>query len=450
MEMKKYDVFVIGSGMAGMNVANKCASKGLKVGVTDELSYGGTCALRGCDPKKILLGPTEALHLSKNLSEKEISNLPDINWEKAKEFKQEFVDSMPPNIEKGYDKNGVDTFHQSAKFFSESRLKIGNETIEADKIVIATGAKPHKLKIPGVDLALTSSDFLNFEQLPKSLLFIGGGYIAFEFAHMAARYGSKVTIIHRGSRPLENFDPFIVEQLMEATKQLDIELILDTEVTGIEKTDKDLSVTGKSENKEQKWEAAQVINSAGRPPAIFDLDLEKANIDLGKRGIEVNEFLQSKSNPRIYAAGDAADTDGTPLTPVAVMEGHTVASNILKGNSKKADYTAIPTVVFTLPTMASVGLTEKQAEANGLNFSVKKNSVPKWFTAKRINEKTYAFKTLVDNKNGKILGAHLIGPHSEEVINLFAMAIKTGFTALEIKTMILSYPSASSDIVYMV
>lgn len=448
--MKKYDVFVIGSGMAGMNVANKCASKGLKVGVTDELLYGGTCALRGCDPKKILLGPTEALHLSQNLSEKEITSLPNLNWEKAKEFKQKFVDSMPPNIEKGYDKNGVDTYHQSAKFIAENQLKIGNETIEADKIVIATGAKPRQLEIPGGDLALTSTDFLNFEQLPKSLLFIGGGYIAFEFAHMAARYGSKVTIIHRGSRPLENFDPFIVDQLVKATKELDIELVLDTEVTAVDKTEKGFSVTGKSGNKEQKWQAEQVINSAGRPPAIFDLDLEKANIDFGKRGIEVNEFLQSKSNPRVYAAGDAADTDGIPLTPVAVMEGHTVASNILKGNSKKADYTGIPTVVFTLPTMASVGLTEKQAEEKGLDFSVKKNSVPKWFTANRINEKTYAFKTLVDNKNGKILGAHLIGPHSEEVINLFAMAIKTGFTALDIKTMILTYPSASSDIVYMV
>lgn len=448
--MKKYDVFVIGSGMAGMTVANKCASKGLKVGITDELPYGGTCALRGCDPKKILLGATEILHLSQNLAEKEITTLPDIKWEKAKEFKQEFVDSMPPKIEKGYEKSGVETFHQPAKFISENRLQIGNETIEADKIVIATGAKPRELKIPGGDLALTSTDFLNFERLPESLIFVGGGYIAFEFAHMAARYGSKVTIIHRGNRPLENFDPFIVDQLMEATKQLNIDVVLGTEVSAIEKIGQRFSVTGKSQNKEQKWEAEQVVNSAGRPPAIFDLDLEKANISFGKRGIEVNEFLQSKSNPHIYAAGDAADTDGIPLTPVAVMEGHTVASNILKGNSKRVDYSGIPTVVFTLPTMASVGLTEEQAKVKGLDFTVKKNSVPGWFTVKRINEKTYAFKTLIEKQSGKILGAHLIGPHSEEVINLFAMAIKTGFTAVDIKTMILTYPSASADIVYMV
>jgi len=357
---------------------------------------------------------------------------------------------MPPKIEKGYEKNGVDKYYESAKFISKNQLQVGNETIEADKIVIATGSKPRVLDIPGGDLALTSTDFLNFEKLPKSLLFIGGGYIALEFAHMAARYGCKVTIIHRGSRPLENFEPFIVNQLMEATKKLNIDLVLETDVTAVEKTEKGFSVTGKSQNKEQKWEAEQVINSAGRPPAIFDLDLEKANIDFGKRGIEVNKFLQSTSNPHIYAVGDAADTDGIPLTTVAVMEAHIVASNILKGNNKQADYTAISTVVFTLPTLASVGLSEEKAKKQGFNFKVKQNKVSHLFTAKRLNEKTYAYKTLIDKDTDKILGAHLIGPHAEEVINLFAMAIKTELTTLKIKTMILTYPSASSDIVYMV
>ncbi|QED37168.1 NAD(P)/FAD-dependent oxidoreductase [Antarcticibacterium arcticum] len=448
--MKKYDVFVIGSGMAGMNVANKCASKGLRVGITDELPYGGTCALRGCDPKKIMLGPTEAKHLAHNLYEKQISEVPAIYWQEAMKFKQDLVDAMPPKIEKGYEKNKIDTFHESAKFISETQLKVGNETIEAGKIIIATGAKPRKLDIPGEEYAISSTDFLNFKILPSSLLFIGGGYIAFEFAHMAARFGSKVTIIHRGKRPLEKFDPFIVDQLTEATRKLDIQLILNTNVTAIEEANGAFCVTGKGESGEKKWEAAQVINSAGRPPAIFDLDLQKANIAFGKKGVEVNEYLQSTTNPNVYAAGDAADTDGIPLTPVAVMEGHIVASNILKGNTKEPDYTAIPTVVFTLPTMASVGLSEKEATKKGLNFKVNKDRVPDWFTAKRINEKTYAYKTLVEKETGKILGAHLIGPHAEEVINLFALAIKAGFTSKDLKTMILTYPSSGSDVVYMV
>ncbi len=448
--MKKYDVFVIGSGMAGMNVAKICASKGLSVGITDELPYGGTCALRGCDPKKILLAPTEAKHFAQNLEKKHISETPAIDWRQAMKFKQDFVDAMPIKIEKGYNKNGVDTYYQSAKFISENQLQIGDTKIEAGKIVIATGAKPRKLNIPGAAFTLSSTDFLNFETLPESLLFIGGGYVAFEFAHMAARFGSKVTIVHRGERPLENFDPFIVDQLVEATKNLNISLVLNTEVTGIEKTGEIYRITGKAKEGEEYFDAAAVINSAGRPPAIGDLDLEKANVTFGKRGIEVNEYLQSTSNPNVYAAGDAANSGGMPLTPVAVMEGHIVASNILKGNNKKPDYQAIPSVVFTLPTMASVGYTEEEASKKGLIFLVRKNTVPEWFSAKRINEKTYAYKTLIDKESGKILGAHLIGPHAEEVINLFAMAIKAGFTSKDIKTMILTYPSASSDVVYMV
>lgn len=173
--MKKYDVFVIGSGMAGMNIANICAGKGLKVGITDELPYGGTCALRGCDPKKIMLAATEAKDFAQRLHEKQISDVPAINWKAAMKFKQEFVDAMPPKIEKGYKKNGIDTYHNSAKFISENQLQVGDETIEAGKIVIATGAKPRVLGIPGEEYTLTSTDFLNFKELPKSLLFIGGG-----------------------------------------------------------------------------------------------------------------------------------------------------------------------------------------------------------------------------------------------------------------------------------
>lgn len=448
--MYKYDVFVLGSGMAGMNIANICASKGLKVGVTDELPYGGTCALRGCDPKKIMLAATEAKDFAQRLHEKQIAEVPLIHWKAAMKFKQEFVDAMPPKIEKGYKHNGIETFHQSAKFISENQLQVGDETIEAKKIVIATGARPRVLGISGEEHTLTSTDFLNFDTLPKSLVFIGGGYIAFEFAHMAARFGSEVTILHRGKQPLESFDPFIVEQLTGATQKLNIKVVLNTNVTAVEKLGNSFRVTGMSENGEQKWEAEAVINSAGRPPAIFDLDLEKATIAFSKRGVEVNEYLQSTTNSNIYAAGDAADTDGIPLTPVAVMEGHIVASNIINGNIKKPDYTAIPTVVFTLPTMASVGLSEEKATEKGIEFTVNNKAVPDWFTAKRINEKTYAYKTLIEKETGKILGAHIIGPHAEEVINLFAMAIKAGWTSKDIKTMILTYPSASADIVYMV
>lgn len=446
---KRYDVFVIGSGMAGMTIANRCASKGLSIGITDELPYGGTCALRGCDPKKVIIGATEVRDFAKRLKGKGIDEVPEINWKDIMAFKQTFVDEMPPKIEKGYEKNGIDTFHTSAKFIDENTLEVGGKTIQADKIVVATGSKPKVLDFKGGDHALTSTDFLNLKELPESLLFIGGGYIAFEFAHIAARAGAEVTIVHRGKRPLENFDPEMVSLLVSATEDLGINIILETEITAIEKRANVYIVSGTNNGKTSEFITESVFNSAGRPPAIFNLKLENAQIAFSKKGILVNKFLQSTTNPRIYVAGDAAETVGLPLTPVAVLEGHVVSSNILKGNSKEVNYPPMPTVVFTLPTMASVGMTETQAKNSGLEVEVNYDKVDYWFNARRLNVDKYAYKTVIDKKKGTILGAHLIGAHCEETINLFAIAIKTGMTVNDLKTMVFAYPTMASDLTYM-
>ena len=432
--------------MAGMTIANKCASAGLTVGITDELPYGGTCALRGCDPKKVLIGATEVIKSAKSLQNKGIEGVPSINWNDLMSFKETFTKPMPSKIEEGYKKKGISTFHASAKFISKNELQMGNTTVQAEKIVLATGAKPRPLHIPGSEYTLTSTDFLNLSKLPPSLLFIGGGYIAFEFAHLAARCGSKVTIVHRGDFPLENFERDIVKHLVSATEELGIKMVLNSEVTEIKKGGDGFKIIAESEAGKKEFTAASVFNSAGRIPAIFDLDLEKANVKFGKKGVEVNEYLQSITNKHVYAAGDTADTIGLPLTPVAVMEGHIVASNIIKANHKKPEYKAIPTVVFTLPSMASVGLSEKEAKLRNLNFKVNYKSVSDWFNAKRLNEKHYAFKTLIGEDTNEIIGAHLIGPEAEETINLFAMVMNAGLKANEIKRMIFSYPTLASDI----
>lgn len=447
--MKEYDVFIIGLGMAGMTIANKCASKGLTVGITDELPYGGTCALRGCDPKKVIIGATEVVDFAKRLKGKGINIFPNVNWKDVMEFKQSFVDEMPPKIEEGYKKKGIDTFHSSAKFLSENILAVGMEKIRAKKTVIASGSKPRILEFEGGHLAKSSTDFLNLTELPNSLLFIGGGYIAFEFAHIAARCGKKVTIVHRGKYALENFEQDIVKHLIAATNKLGINLILETDVTGIEKVEQRYQVKAESKGQTEYYKTDAVFNAAGRSPAIFDLDLEKANITYTKNGIIVNKNLQSTSNPHIYSAGDAADSEGLPLTPIAVLEGYTVASNIIKNNSKEVNYPPMPTVVFTLPTIASVGYTETKAKELNYNIQVNYKEVGDWFNAKRLNIEEYSFKTIVDKDTQTILGAHLIGPNTEEVINLFAMAIKTKIKVNDIKKMIFSYPTLSSDISYM-
>jgi len=193
-----------------------------------------------------------------------------------------------------------------------------------------------------------------------------------------------------------------------------------------------------------------VVHGAGRVPDINDMSLEKASVKFGSHGIVVNEFLQSISNPSVYAAGDVAATKGLALTPVAGMESHVVASNLLKGNHRKPDYNAIPTVVFTIPTIASVGMKEDEAIAKGLKFRKNFMFTPNWYSSKRIAEKHSGHKVLIEEITGKILGAHLLGHNAGELINIFAMAIKHNITASELRSTIYSYPTRSFDISYMV
>ena len=447
--MQHFDVFIIGAGMAGITVANKCAVSGLSVGITDEIPYGGTCALRGCDPKKVLISATEAINMTENLQGKGITGKPEINWSDLMRFKNTFTEPMPAKVENGFRKNGVKTFHEKAEFIGKNKLQLGNEQIEAEKILIATGAQPRPMGIPGANYALTSTDFLNLDVMPDSILFIGGGYIAFEFAHIAARAGAEVTIIHRGTHPLENFDSDIVKHLQSATEKLGVKIHLETEALEIHKEKNMLIVKGRQEEKEVHFQAEAVLNSSGRVPAIADLALDKAGVSHGNNGVEVNRHLQSVSNPHVYAAGDTADTDGLPLTPVAVMEGHVVASNIINGNKKSVNYGAIPSVVFTLPSIAAVGLTEQTAKAKNIDVSVNYQEASSWFNAKRLNENQYAFKTITDKNSGQLLGAHLIGPEAAETINLFAMAITTRMKAKDLKKMIYAYPTFGSDLSYM-
>ncbi|MDD2552474.1 MAG: NAD(P)/FAD-dependent oxidoreductase [Dysgonamonadaceae bacterium] len=448
--MKKFDVFIIGTGVAGTIIANKCAQNGLKTGIVDNRDYGGTCGLHGCVPKKILVGATEAVASSRNLEGKGISKAPSIKWKELIDFKNSFTDPIPKNKEKNFKKNGISTYHGNPKFVAENQLKIDDDIIEAKKIVIATGAIPRVLGIPGEEHALSSDDFLEMEKLPKSILFIGGGYIAFEFAHIAARSGAKVTILDMASTSLPHFDKEIVEHLVDATKELGIELVMNTKVAEIKKNGDSFIVVGDNDGKKNEFKSDTVFNTSGRVPAIHNLDLGKANVRYSDNGIEVSNFMQSISNSHVYAAGDNTATDGLPLTPFATMEGHIVAANILVGNKKKPDYGVRPTVVYTLPALAMVGMTEEQAQKKKLDITVNYASVPNWYAAKHLGEKTYAFKVIIDKKNDLILGAHIIGPNAEETINVFAVAMQAGMQAKDLKTIPFTFPSASSDIVKMV
>jgi|25BtaG_2_1085352.scaffolds.fasta_scaffold00935_4 glutathione reductase (NADPH) len=448
--MKEYDLFVIGTGMSGVTVAMKAAKKKLKVGIADFRPYGGTCALRGCDPKKILIDVAKAKSSIGKYSGKGLEGDGQINWPELMKFKRGFTDPVPDKMEKNYQKSGIDTYHAAASFLDENKLKVGEEEIIAKQIVIATGARPRTLSIPGAEHTITSDDFFHLEQLPESITFLGGGYVAFEFAHLAAKAGVKVTIIDRGEYPLKHFEKELVEHVLKASKAHGIEVVLNSEAAEVRKADGSFQVITKGKEGEKIVESQLVVNAAGRVPEIDQLNLEKGKVEFDKKGIKVNEYLQSISNSRVYAAGDVADSNGLPLTPVAVFEGHAVASNILKGNSKAPQYTEMPTVVFTIPPMASVGLTEERAKERNIEYEVTSGDASSWFNAYRSQAEAYAYKVLVSKEDGTILGAHLVGPSADETINLFALAMKAKIPAKTLQSMMYSYPSWASDLSYMV
>lgn len=448
---KNYDLIVIGTGSAASTVAYKCRKAGWNVAVIDSRPFGGTCALRGCDPKKVLVGAAELLDWHQRMAENGVTaNEVKIDWPTLMRFKRTFTDPVPENREKGFSKAGIDIFHGRAYFVDEKKVQVGEDNFTGRYVLIATGAMPVKLNIPGEQYVTTSDKFLELETLPKRIVFIGGGFISFEFAHIASRVGAQVCILQRGSFPLAAFEPDLVERLVQATRELGVDLRLNNEVTAIEKHNDHLIVSTSAAG-ERPFEADLVVHGAGRVPEIEGLQLAKAGIERDlRKGIIVNEYLQSVSNPTVYAAGDVAATDGPPLTPVASLEGHVVAANMLKGNNKTADYSGIPSVVFTIPPLASVGLQERTANELGLKFRVHQKDTSGWYTSRRVAEKYSSFKTLVEEDSNRILGAHVLGPHAEEVINIFALAIRNGISADEIRRMIYAYPTSSSDLSYMV
>ena len=447
----QYDLLVIGTGTAASTAAHKARGAGKTVAVIDSRAFGGTCALRGCDPKKVLVGAAELVDWHRRLAAKGIvTGEVKIDWPSLMRFKKSFTDPVPKSREDSFSKAGIDTYHGRAHFVAERTVQVAELQLTGRFVLIATGAAPVKLGIRGEEFISTSDQFLELERLPKRIVFIGGGYISFEFAHIAARAGAEVCLVHRSSRPLKGFDPDLVDQLVRATAEIGVQLRLEEEVTGIEKRNGQLEVFTSAAG-ERPLEADLVVHGAGRVPQLEDLQLSNAGIKSDPRkGILVNEYLQSVSNSAVYAAGDVAATDGLPLTPVAGMEGKIVASNLLEGNSTTANYKGIPSVVFSIPPLASVGMDEASAKAAGLKFRVKQEESSAWYTSRRVAEEHTGYKTLVEEGSERILGAHVLGPHAEEVINVFALAIREGIPAGKIGSTIYAYPTSGSDIAYMV
>ena len=450
VRIKEYDLIVLGTGDAGQAVALAAAKEKWKVAIIEKKAVGGTCALWGCVPKKVLISGEELVNFSQRMAEAGLSSKTTPDWSELMAFKHRLTGSYSKDSRSNLQKHGVDIYEDTASFVGEAAIRVGEVILHGGNIHIATGARPRPLGIPGEEFMTTSSEFLYREELPQRLVLIGGGYISFEFAHLAARYGRSVTIIHRSAGVLKKFDPDLVALLVKASEERGITVATRQPLVRIEKTKDDLLVIVQADGDEKAYHADMVVHGAGRVPDIADLNLDAGGIEASQEGVVVNEYLQSISNPRVYAAGDAA-AGGLPLTPVAMAEGKVVADNLIHASKRRrGDYRVVPSVVFTLPKIASVGLQEAEASRQGLQFDVKFRETADWLHNLRINEPFAGFKIILERDTGRILGAHLLDSHADDLINLFALAMQHNLTAADIKQVLYAYPTASSSVQYMV
>ena len=447
---RKFDLVVIGTGSAASTAASQCRAAGWSVAVVDCRPFGGTCALRGCDPKKVLVGAAAVIDWVRRMDGKGIQRgNARIEWSELMRFKRTFTDPVPVEKEKSFAEAGIATFHGVAHFTGTTELEVGDELLEGRRILVAAGAKPQKLNIPGEQYLTTSEQFLELDSLPKRIVFVGGGYISFEFAHVAVRCGAEVVILHRAERPLERFDPDLVDQLVRKTRRLGVDVQLRSEVKAIEKRDHDFCVSASTEGDKREFQADMVVHGAGRVADIDDLNLSAAGVEAERRGVKANEYLQSVSNPAVYAAGDAAASGLPPLTPVAVYEGMIAASSLLKGNSRKVGQPPVPSVVFTEPPLAAVGMSERAAQERDLRIRVHREETSSWYSSRRVAEDCSGFKVLIEEGTGRVLGAHVLGPEADELINVFALAIQSGATTDALQQTIFAYPTLGSDLTSM-
>ena len=439
-----YDTIIIGTGTAGVTAAAILAKNGKKVAIVDNRPYGGTCALRGCQPKKYFVNNTHTATETQALLGKGYKTPAVTNWSQLQKFKSEFTSSVSENTNKSLKEKGIDRYEGTAVFKNEKSIVVDNKVITADSFIIATGASANILNMKDSVPAHSSDDFLELKELPKSIVFIGGGYISLEFAFVAALAGSQVTVLERSDAFLSVFPQSLLSPVIESAEEQGMKMISSVEVSAIKKISGGYRV---STLKHGDFDADYVVSSIGRSPVIKQLNLDAIGLKYDKKGIITDEYMQS-SVEGIYAAGDCVSSK--MLAPVADMEAVAAASNILHKKSKPVDYNSIPSVVFTYPQMASVGLTLEEAEAQGHKVIVKSGSGSRWMNYRRLEAKHIYYETITDDSSGKLLGAHIVSPHAGDIINLFALTIKHGLLSSSLKELPWAYPTYTSDIKYMV
>ncbi|MCP5412249.1 MAG: glutathione-disulfide reductase [Alphaproteobacteria bacterium] len=447
-----YDLFVIGGGSGGVRAARMAAQAGARVALAEEWRMGGTCVIRGCIPKKLFV---YASQFRENILDSKgygwdfgdcTFDWPTLIANKDREIARlEWL--YTANVEKA----GVTIFQDRAVFDDEHTLLLLNEgrKVTAEKILIATGNRPTREMgtshvIPGGDLCITSDEAFHLERLPRRVLIAGGGYIALEFAHIFHGLGSDVSLVYRGEKPLRGFDNCLRDALLESMQSRGIEVLLGCEFTKVEKRGVSLHA---ETNKGAVIECDQIMLAIGRQPNTMALHVEKAGVELGKRGeVRVDEYSRT-TNPHIHAVGDV--TDRVQLTPVAIHEAMCFVETAFKDNPTRPDHVHVASAVFTTPEIATVGLSEEMALLKGHSIDVFKSSFRPLLHTLGGRPVRTLMKLVVDAKTDKVLGCHIFGDHASEIIQIVAVTLRMGATKKDFDRTIALHPTAAEELVTM-
>jgi glutathione reductase (NADPH) len=448
-----YDLFVIGGGSGGVRAARMAAMTGARVALAEEYRLGGTCVIRGCIPKKLLV---YASQFAENIRDARGFGWDfgdcRFDWPTLIANKDREIARLEGLYRNTVEKAGVTIFADRAVFDDAHTLHLLNsgKRVTAEKTLIATGNTPTRdlgdssRVIAGSELCITSNEAFHLKELPGRVLIAGGGYIALEFAHIFHGLGAKVSLVYRGEKPLRGFDDDMREAVCQSMRNRGIEVLLGCEFTRIEKRGDCLHA---ETNRGAKIGADQIMVAIGRKPNTMALHVEKAGVELGKKGEVKVDAWSRTSAPHIFAVGDV--TDRLQLTPVAIHEAMCFVETAFRNNPTKADHEHVPSAVFTTPELAAVGLTEEKALGLGHPIDVYKSTFRPLLHTLGGREVRTLMKLIVNSATGRVLGCHIFGDHAAEIVQAAAIALRMGATKADFDRTIALHPTAAEELVTM-
>lgn len=446
----EYDVLVLGAGNAGLAAAGVARTAGRRVAVVEARDVGGVCPLRGCVPKKVLVAAAQTLDTIARAGTHAISvGSPVLDWPRLIERKQTFVEGVPAELEQSLAARGIELLRGRARFVDRQTIEIGARRHSAKKIVVATGSVPRSLPVPGAEHLSTSDELLALSCLPESIAFVGAGVIAFELAHVFVRAGVLVTLLEVAPRVLPSADAEAAGRLAELTRELGVRIETGVTIDRIEARQEGFTIRYHRPGEAAMVDARLVANGAGRMPDLTTLDLCAAGITLERGHVELDEFLRSVENPSVFFAGDAIPSR-PQLSPLATYEGRVVGHNLVHDELRPARYGHQPAAVYTVPALASVGLSEEAAREAGLDFDVRSHDMTGWRSARTYGEPAAWGKVIVERGSDRILGAHLVGHGAEETIHALAFAVEMGLPAQALAERVYAYPTFHADLKHLV